>query len=167
MARHRAGDRAADVVMVAERLDEGDDFILVEDGDGTAHIGQVPDAALGAVDVVVEEDVAGLNRLDGEVANDRLDEGGVRPPGQLAAKAVVDAASEVPGFADHGRAGGPLDGGLDFGLSRRERAFDDLHEDRICLHAAHPDAAHYGASPQRARRPRPWQPALEAGYGRL
>src|SRR3954468_7037642 len=103
--------------------------MLVEDGYGAAHIGQVADAALGAVDVVVEEDVASLHALDGEVADDRLDEGGVGAAGQLAAVSIVDAASEVAGLADHGRAGGALDGGFDLGLGGCESPFDDLDDD--------------------------------------
>ena len=98
---------------------------------GDAQIGQVADAALGLIDVVVEEDVAGLHRLDGEVADDRLDERGVRAARQLAAVSVVDAGSEVAGLADHRRAGGALDGGFDLGLGGGERALDDLDDDRI------------------------------------
>ena len=58
VGRHRAGHGAADVVVVAEGLDERDDLALAEDRHGDAEVGQVADAALGAVDVVVEEDVA-------------------------------------------------------------------------------------------------------------
>jgi len=45
VAGHRAGHGAADVVVVAERLDEGNNLTVVEDGDGAAHIRQMSDAA--------------------------------------------------------------------------------------------------------------------------
>ena len=60
--------------MVAEGLDERDDLALVEDRHGDAQVGQVADAALGLVDVVVEEDVALAHLLDREVAHDRVHE---------------------------------------------------------------------------------------------
>ncbi len=64
----------------------------------------MPDAALGLVDVVVEEDVAGAHRLGREVARDRVHERGVRPARELAQVAVVDAGAEVVRVADHRRA---------------------------------------------------------------
>ena len=103
----------------------------VEDRDGDAQVGQVADAALGQVDVVVEEDVAGLHRLDREVADDRLDQRRVGAAGQLAQPYVVDARAEVVRVADHRRAGGARDGGLDLLLHRGERALDDLHQHRV------------------------------------
>ena len=49
----------------------------------------------------------------------------------MSTRPIVDPAAEIAGFADHGRAGGALDGGLDFGLGGCERPFDDLDQDRI------------------------------------
>ena len=100
---HRAGHRAADVVVVAERLHERDHLAAVEDRHGHAQVGQVADAALGQVDVVVEEDVARAHRLQREVAHDRMHQGGVRAAGQLAQQPVVDAGPEVVRVADHRR----------------------------------------------------------------
>ena len=65
---------------------------VVVDGHRDAQVGQVADAALGQIHVVVEEDVAGLDRLDREVAHDRLHQRRVGAAGQLAAVAIVDAA---------------------------------------------------------------------------
>ena len=62
-AGHRAGHAAADVVVVAERLDVGDDLAVVEHRHGRAQIGQVADRALGQVGVVHQKHVAGLHGL--------------------------------------------------------------------------------------------------------
>ena len=118
VAGHRAWYAAADVVVVAEGLHEGDDLAVVVDGHGDAQVGQVPDPALGLVDVVVEEDVAGLDGRDREIAHDRLYQGRVRPSGQLAAVPVVDASAKVARLTDHRRARGPLDRRLDLRLRR-------------------------------------------------
>ncbi len=131
VARHRAGDGAADVVVVAERLDERDDLAAGEDRHGHAEVGQVPDAALGAVDVVVEEDVALAHLLEREVAGDRVHERGVRPARQLAQQPVVDAGAEVVGVADHRAAAGPADRGLDLHLDARQGPLDDLDQHRV------------------------------------
>ena len=132
---HRAGDRAADVVVVAEGLHERDDLALAlgarEDRNRHAEVGQVPDPALGAVDVVVEEDVTLLHLLDREVAGDRVDQRAVGATGELAQQPVVDAGAEVVSVADHRAAAGAADRGLDLHLDRRERALDDLHEHRV------------------------------------
>jgi hypothetical protein len=101
VARHRAGHRTTDVVVVAERLHEGDDLAVVEHRHGDAQVGQVADAALGLVDVVVEEHVALAHLVEGKVACDRVHERRVRAPGQLAQLAVVDAGAEVVRVADH------------------------------------------------------------------
>src|SRR4029078_6362204 len=53
---HRARPGTADVVVVAEGLDEGHDHALVEHRDRDAQVRQVADAALGGVDVVVDRD---------------------------------------------------------------------------------------------------------------
>ena len=107
VAGHRAGHGAADVVVVAEGLHERDHPCPAgEDRHRDAQVGQVPDAALGAVDVVVEEDVALAHLLDREVAGDRVHERGVRAAGELAQQPVVDAGAEVVGVADHRAAAG-------------------------------------------------------------
>jgi hypothetical protein len=71
---HRPRYGAADVVVVAEGLDECHDLTFVVHRDRDAQVRQVPDAALGQVHVVVEEDIAGSDRLDGKVTHDRLDQ---------------------------------------------------------------------------------------------
>ena len=131
VARHRAGHGAADVVVVAEGLHEGDDLALVEDRHGDAQVGQVADAALRLVDVVVEEDVALAHLGEREVAHDRVHERGVGAAGELAQLAVVDAGAEVVRVADHRGARGAGDGGLDLHLDARQGALDDLDEDRV------------------------------------
>ena len=131
VARHRAGHGAADVVVVAEGLHERDDLALVEDRHGDAQVGQVADAALRLVDVVVEEDVALAHLGQREVAHDRVHERGVRAAGELAQLAVVDAGAEVVRVADHRAAAGAGDGGLDLHLDARQGALDDLDEDRV------------------------------------
>ena len=60
-----------------------------------------------------------------------LDQRGVGAAGQLAQPAVVDAGAEVVRVADHRRAGGTRDGGLDLLLHRGERALDDLDQHRV------------------------------------
>src|SRR5699024_3676953 len=136
-ARHRAGDDAADVVVVAEGLDEGDDLLVaglrrgVEDRDGDAEVREVADAPFGLVDVVVEEDIAGDHRLQREVPGHRVDQGAVGPSGELAHEPVVDAGAEVVGVPDHRRAGGPRDRRLDLHLDGGQAALDDLDEDRV------------------------------------
>ena len=115
------GHGAADVVVVAEGLHERDHLRPVgpsEHRHRHAQVGQVPDAALGQVDVVVEEDVARPHRVEREVADDRVHQRGVRPAGQLAQLPVVDAGAEVVRVADHRRAGGAADRGLDLHLDR-------------------------------------------------
>ena len=100
-------------------------------GHGHAQVGQVPDPALGAVDVVVEEDVALAHLLEREVARDRVHERGVGAAGQLAQQPVVDAGPEVVGVADHRAAAGPPDRGLDLHLDAGQRALDDLDQHRV------------------------------------
>src|SRR5690606_7325297 len=87
--------------------------------------------SFGEVDVVVEEDVAGLHRLEREVPRHRMHERRVRTTGALAQVAVVDAGPEVVGVADHRRARGPGDGGLHLHLDTGEVAGDDLDQHRI------------------------------------
>ena len=75
------GTAPADVVVVAERLDERDHPVLltgIEDRHRHAEVREVADPALRLVDVVVEVDVAGPHRLEREVPHHRLDEGRVR-----------------------------------------------------------------------------------------
>ncbi len=124
--RHRAGHHAADVVVVAEGLDEGDHPSLVEDGHRRGEVGQVADRALREVDVVVIEDVALPHRREREVADDGLDHRAVGAAGQLPAAGVVDAGPVVVLVADHGRARGPLDRRLHLRLDRGQGALDDL-----------------------------------------
>ena len=57
-ARHRARHAAADVVMMAESLDVGDDLAVMEHRHGAAKIGQVADAAFGEISVVHQKHVA-------------------------------------------------------------------------------------------------------------
>ena len=89
------------------------------------------DAALGAVDVVVEEDVALPHLLDREVAGDRVHQRGVGAAGELAQQPVVDAGAEVVGVADHRAAAGAADRGLDLHLDAGQRALDDLDQHRV------------------------------------
>src|SRR3954468_376044 len=102
-----------------------------EDGHRHAEVGQVADAPFGQVDVVVEEDVADIHRLDRVVAHPRAHQGRVGTTGELAQPPVVDAGPEVVGVADHRRARGASDGGLDLLLDRGQRAGDDLDEHRV------------------------------------
>ncbi len=134
---HRAGHRAADVVVVAEGLHERDDprpvAVVVEHRRGHAQVRQVADAALGEVDVVVEEHVAGPHRVQREVARHRVHQRGVGPAGELAQVPVVDAGAVVVRVADHRRARRPPDRGLDLHLDRGEVALDDLDQHRVDL----------------------------------
>src|SRR5690606_4069606 len=114
-----------------ERLHEADDLAVVEHRDGDAQVRQVADAALGLVDVVVEEDVTGPHGLQREVAHDRVDQGAVGAAGQLAQLAVVDPRAEVVRVADHRAAGGAGDGCLHLHLDRGQGALDDLDHDRV------------------------------------
>ena len=86
---------------MAEGLHEGDDLPALEDGHGDAEVRQVPDPALGQVDVVVEVDVPRIHRVEREVAGDRVDQRRVRPSRQLAQVAVVKARPEVVRVTDH------------------------------------------------------------------
>src|SRR2546429_1565578 len=95
----------------------------------------MPDAALGEVHVVVEEDVAGAHRLKWIVAGHRMDQRRVRPAGQLAQLAIVDTGAEVVRVADHRRARGTADRRLHFPLDGRECALHDLQYHRIDAHA--------------------------------
>jgi hypothetical protein len=131
--------------VVPERLHERDDLGVCpwplgcagrEHRDGDAQVGQVPDAALGQVDVVVEEHVARPHRVEREVAGHRVDQRGVGPAGQLAQVTVVDPGPEVVGVADHRRPRGAPDRGLDLHLDRRQRALHDLEHHRVDV--AHP-----------------------------
>ena len=102
-----------------------------EDRNRHAQVGQVPDAALGAVDVVVEEDVALAHLVDREVARHRVHQRRVGAAGELAQQPVVDAGAEVVGVADHRAAGGAGDGGLDLHLHAGQRSLDDLDQHRV------------------------------------
>ncbi len=138
MARHRSGDRAADVVVMAEGLHERDYLGLtvwggarVEYRHGDAQVGQVADAALGQVHVVVEEHVAGPHGRQREVTCDRMDEGAVGAPGELAQQPVVNPGAEVVRIPDHRRPRRPPDRGLDLLLDGGQAAGDDLQQHRV------------------------------------
>ena len=145
------GHGAADVVVVAERLHERDDLRRsLEHRHRHAQVGQVPDAALGAVDVVVEEHVALAHLLEREVAGDRVHQRGVGAAGQLAQQPVVDAGPEVVRVADHRAAAGPADRGLDLHLDAGQRALDDLDQHRV---GARPGVGGEVAERELGRRP--------------
>ena len=130
-ARHRARHAAADIVVMAESLDVGDDLAVVKNRNGAAQIGQVADRALGEIGVVHQEDVARLHGLGRKVAHHRVRHRRIGAPGQLAAIAVEQPDAVIVRFADHRRARGALDGVFDFRFDRIERALDDLQHDRI------------------------------------
>src|SRR5581483_6602632 len=150
MAGHGAGDAAADVIVVPERLDERYHLALVVDRHGNAQVRQVPDPTLRLVDVVVEEDVARLDRVNRKVTDDRLHERRVGAAGQLTAMAVVDSAAEVARLADHRGARGPLDRRLNLRLGRSQRALDDLEYDRVNGYGNEPASSGCGRSAGRS-----------------
>src|SRR2546426_7025052 len=128
---------AADVVVMPEDLDEGDDLAVVEYRERDAEVREVPDPALGAVDVVVKVDVAGPHGGEREVPHHRLHERGVGSSGELAAAPVMDAGPEVARLADHRGARRALDGRLHFRLHGGQRPLDDLEHDVIDGRGAH------------------------------
>ena len=99
---HRAGHHPTDVVVVTEGLNERNDLTLAEHRDRHREIGEVTDAALGEIDVVVEEDVALLHVLHRIVAYDRVNEGRVGPSRELPQLAIVDARPVVVLVSNHG-----------------------------------------------------------------
>jgi hypothetical protein len=104
---------------MAEGLHERDDGSLVEHRHRDAEVRQVADAALGEVDVVVKVDVARLHRLQWIVAHDRVDQGRVRPTGELAQPAVVDAAEVVASRIIGERAVRPIAVSTSFSMEAR------------------------------------------------
>src|SRR5690606_20553727 len=88
------------------------------------------------------------HRLQREVADDGMDQRRVRPPGELAEAAVVDARAEVVRVADHRGAGRAGDGRLDLAFHGRERPLDDLQEDRVrhSLHGSFHGLTPFGGS---------------------
>ena len=98
----------------------------------TQRSGQVADAALGQVDVVVEEHVARPHRPR---SGSRAPPGGPSAeydrPVSLRSLPVVDAGAVVVGVADHRRPRRAADRRLDLHLDRREVALDDLDQDRL------------------------------------
>ena len=130
-ARHRARHAPADVVMVSERLDVGDDLAVMEHRHRAAEVRQMADAALGEIGVVHQEHVAGTHGLGGKIAHHGIRHRRIGAAGELAAVAVEQADAVVVGLADHRAAGGALDRVFDLGLDRVERAFDDLQHDRV------------------------------------
>ncbi len=130
-ARHRARHLAADVVVMAERLDVGDHFALVEHRHGAAEIGQVADAAFGEVRVVHQEHVARPHRFRRKIAHHRIGHRRIGAARQLAAIAIEQADTVVVGLPDHRRTRRALDGIFDLRLDRVQRALDDLQDDRI------------------------------------
>ena len=137
MGGHRARHGAADVVVMPEDLDEGDDLAVVEDRERDAEVREVADPALGAVDVVVKVDVAGPHGREREVPHHRLHERGVGASGQLAAAPIMDAGPEVARLADHRGARRALDGRLHLRLHGGQRPLDDLEHDGIDGRGAH------------------------------
>ena len=142
-AGHRAGHAPADVVVMAERLDVGDDLALVKDRHGAAQVGKMADRALGQVGVVHQEHVAGAHGVRREIAHHGVRHRRIGAAGELAAVAVEQADAVVVRLADHRRARGALDGVFDLRLDGIERALDDLQDDRIDL------------APRQIRRGRP------------
>ena len=130
-AGHRAGHAAADVVVMTERLDVGDDSALMKHRHGRAQVGEVADRSLGQVGIVHQKYVAGPHRVRWKIAHYGIRHGGVGAAGELAAVAIEQADAVIVGFADHRRARGALDCVFDFGLDGIERPFDDLQNDRI------------------------------------
>ena len=124
--RHGARNPPADVVVMAEGLDEGDDVSFVEHRHRAAEIGQMPDAAFAEIGVVHQVHVAWPHGRQREIAHDRVRHGGIGAAGELAAAAVEQADAIVVRLADHGAARRALDGVLDLGFDRAQRSFDDL-----------------------------------------
>ncbi len=89
----------------------------------------------------------GPHGLDREVPHHRVDQRRVRPPGQLAQPAVVDAGPEVVLVADHRRPGRAADLVLHLGLDRGEGALDDLQQHRV-------DVGHLPSSRRNTSEPR-------------
>ena len=102
-ARHRARHAAADVVVMAERLDVGDHLAVVEHRHRAAQVGQVADAAFGEIGVVHQEHVAGPHGLGREVAHHGVRHRRIGAAGELAAIAVEQADAIVVRLADHRR----------------------------------------------------------------
>ena len=90
-ARHRARHPAADVVVMAEGLDVGDDLAVMKDRHRAAEIGQMADAAFGEIGVVHQEHVAGLHGVRRKIAHHRVRHRRIGAAGQLAAIAVEQA----------------------------------------------------------------------------
>ena len=130
IGRQAAGDRAAYVVVVPKNLAEPDQPVAVEDGDGRAEIGNVADPAGAVVGIVPEKDVAGVDVALVEVLEDRLDQGRIRPPGQLAPLRIEERDAVVVLVPDHRRARGSLDRRLDLELGGADRTGNDLELDR-------------------------------------
>jgi hypothetical protein len=130
-ARHRTGHAAADIVVVPERLDIGDNLAGVEHRHGAAEVGQVADAALAEVGVVHREHVARPHGGRREIAHDGVGHRRVGAAGELAAVTVEQPDAIVVRLADHRRSRGALDGIFDLCLDRVERALDDLQDDRV------------------------------------
>ena len=130
-ARHRARHPAADVVVMAERLDVGHHLAAMKHRHGAAQVRQMADAAFGQIRVVHQEHVARPHRLGRKVAHHRIGHRRIGAAGQLAAIAVEQADAVVVRLADHRAARGALDGVFDLGLDRVERALDDLQHDRV------------------------------------
>ena len=130
MDRQAAGHGAADIVVMAEHLAEADQPALVEDRDGGAEVGHMPDAAGAVVGIVPEEDIAFVDVVRAEIVEHRLHQGGVGAPGELAAPGIEEGDAVVVLVADHGRARGALDRRLDLELRRADGAGNDLELDR-------------------------------------
>ena len=120
-SRHGAGHTPADVVMVAEGLDEGHHLAGVEYRHRAAEVGKMADAAFAEISIVHEKYVTRTHALEREIAHDGVRHGGIRSPGELAAAAVEQADAIIVRLADHGAAGRALDGILDLGLDRVPR----------------------------------------------
>ncbi len=136
--RHASRNRPADIVVMPERLHKGDDFALEDHRHGGAEIRQMPDAAFGEIDIVMEVDIPLPHRLQRVIANDGVHHGAVRATGELSGQPIVQAGPEIVLVADHGRAAGALDCRLDLRLDRGQRPLHDLEGDRVDVGAEQP-----------------------------
>ena len=125
-----AGNGAADVVMVSEHLAEADQPLVVEYRNGGAQIGDMPDAAARIVRIVPEEHVSRMDIVGAEIFEHRLDNRRIGAAGQLAPLGVEQRDPIVVLIADHRRAGGSLDRGLDLELGGADGSVDDFELDR-------------------------------------
>ena len=130
--RHRPGDLAADVGLVAEHRGIGDQAAILEHGQEHEPVIGMADRPTDRIGIGQEDHVAVFQRAF-IIVEEAADEAAELADNHLAG-VIGDQREGIALFADTGRHGGAHKGGIHFNARVAQRVFHDVEGDRINGH---------------------------------